>query len=260
MNHDEIVFESKPPLAVITLNRPQALNALTWAMYERLVELCAAIEAEREIRAVIVRGAGTRAFTTGTDIAQFQTFAGVDDGLEYERRLERTFSAFEALSKPTVAAIEGYAVGAGAVLALVCDLRYGSETAKLGVPIARTVANCLTLANYARIVELIGPARAKDIIYRGRMVGAQEARSLGLLSDVTPAGGAYQAAFEAASEIANHAPITIRITKEAIHRLSRGPREAIDDRDLLAQAYASEDFAEGVRAFVARRKPVFRGR
>src|SRR5712692_8824921 len=122
MKETEILFERRPPLAVLTLNRPQFHTALTWAMYEHIVQNCAAVESDAEIRVMSVRGAGDKAFASGTDISQCNEVRNAEDGLAYEARIERAVGALEALSKPTIAAIEGYAVGGGAALALVCDL------------------------------------------------------------------------------------------------------------------------------------------
>src|SRR6266852_229469 len=194
MKETEIVFERRPPLAVLTLNRPQFHNALTWAMYENIVQNCAAVESDPEIRVMIVRGAGDKAFASGTDISQFNEVRNAADGLAYEARIERAVGALEALSKPTIAAIEGYAVGGGAALALVCDLRYGGASAQIGIPIARTLGNCLSIANYARLLEAVGPGLTKELLLCGRLATAEEAYSAGLLNEVVPEGEAYSRA------------------------------------------------------------------
>ena len=254
----EILFELNPPVATITLNRPRFHNALTWAMYDGLIAICAQVAADPAVRAVIIRGAGDKAFASGTDIAQFAEVRNAAEGLAYEARLERAVGALEALNKPTLAAIEGYAVGGGAALALVCDLRYGGATARIGVPIARTLGNCLSLANYARLLEAVGPALTKELLLRARLATAEEARSAGLLNEVVAEGQAYARALEVALEIAEHAPLTIQVTKQALRRL-RQQRAAVDGDDLIAQVYGSADFREGVAAFAERRKPHFNG-
>jgi enoyl-CoA hydratase/carnithine racemase len=165
----------------------------------------------------------------------------------------------EAVTKPTIAAIQGYAVGAGAAIALCCDLRYGTADAKLGVPIARTLGNCLSLANTARLVDAIGPARTKELLFLAKLVGAEEALAAGLLNEIVPDGGLLERVREIALELAQNAPLTLRVTKEAVRRLAAERRRTPAD-DLVALAYTSEDFREGVDAFLAKRKPVFRGR
>lgn len=258
MEASEILFDREPPLAVLTLNRPHHHNALTWAMYDGIIQTCAELEADPEIRVMIVRGAGGKAFASGTDISQFEQVQGAQGGLDYERRVEKAISALEALSKPVIAAIEGYAVGAGAALALVCDLRYGSVTSRLGVPISRTLGNCLSAANYARLLDLLGPANTKELMYRGQLATAEQAKSLGLLNAVVAQGKAYEHARQVAAEIAERAPLTIRATKESLRRLQMHRRNVNTD-DLIGQVYGSKDFREGVRSFLEHRQAKFRG-
>lgn len=256
---EELLFECHGPLALVTFNRPQARNAMTWAMYDGLLAACERVDEEDEIRVMALRGAGQEAFVAGTDISQFQGFRTEEDALAYERRLDRVMDRLEAVAKPTVAALQGYAVGAGAALALCCDLRYATAGARIGVPIARTLGNCLSLANTARLVDAVGPARAKELIFTARLLGAEEALAAGLVNEIVPDGRLLERVREVAEDLAGHAPITLRVTKEEVRRiLARRRVEAADD--LVAQAYLSEDFKEGVAAFLARRKPVFRGR
>jgi len=259
MDNAEFLFEQDGPLATVTFNRPEARNAMTWAMYDGLEEACETVDKTPEVRVLILRGAGGKAFVAGTDISQFQTFRTPDDALDYERRLERVIGRLESVTKPTIAAIEGYATGAGAVIALACDLRYCTPDSQIGGPIARTLGNCLSIANYARLMDLLGPARAKELIFRARLVTAQEAGQAGLVNEVVPAERLYARAQEIAREIAGNAPLTLRVTKEAIRRL-QVHRRAVDGDDLTVLAYMSEDFREGVAAFLEKRKPTFRGR
>jgi enoyl-CoA hydratase/carnithine racemase len=256
---EQLLFERDGPLALVTFNRPEARNAITWEMYDGLLAACERVDSDAELRVMVLKGAGDKAFVAGTDISQFQGFGTPQHALDYEARLDRVMDRLEAVGKPVVAAIQGYAVGAGAAIALCCDLRYATPDAQLGVPIARTLGNCLSLANTARLVDAVGPARAKELIFLARLLRAEEAHAAGLLNEIVPQGELMERVREVALELAQHAPLTLRVTKEAVRRLMAQRRQTNAD-DLVVEAYMSEDFKEGVAAFVAKRKPVFRGR
>lgn len=259
----ELLFECQGPVAVVTFNRPAFRNAMTWAMYDGLVEACETVDADAELRVLILRGAGGKAFVAGTDIGQFQAFRTPEDAIEYERRLERVLRRVEAVNTPTIAAIEGVAVGGGAALALACDLRYCTPDSRIGVPIARTLGNCLSVAIHARLLDVLGPARTKELLFRARLIGAEEALQAGLVNEIIPAERLSAYVQGIAEEIANHAPITLQVTKEAVRRLQIHRRMVETGElgeDLIVRAYMSEDFREGVEAFLGKRKPVFRGK
>jgi enoyl-CoA hydratase len=257
---DELIFERKGAVAWITFNRPQARNALTWNMYDRLEEACHAINADRSLRAVVLTGAGGQAFVAGTDIGQFRAFKGAQDALEYEARGNVVMSTLESIRVPTIAAIAGPCTGAGAAIAACCDLRIGSPSARYGFPIARTLGNCLSMANYTRAAALIGFARLKDMIMRARLMDAGEMLASGLLSEVTPDEASLPARAQSlAEEVASLAPLTLWATKEALRRVRDTMMPEGSDSDLIIKCYTSRDFKEGVEAFLAKRKPSWMG-
>lgn len=252
---EELLYEVRDGIGFVTFNRPQARNALTFGMYERLAEIAAD---PGEARAVVLTGAGDRAFAAGTDIGQFRAFKGADDAIAYEARLDRALGALERCAVPTIAAIAGACTGGGAGIAAACDLRIAAANARFGFPIARTLGNCLSMANIARLAVLIGPARVADIIFTARLVEAEEARSIGLVSELlSDVGGLTARAQELARIVAGHAPLTLRATKEALRRL----RDNLPpDEDLIRLCYTSADFREGMEAFLNKRAPVWQGR
>jgi len=248
----ELLYRQDGPVAWVTFNRPQARNAMTWAMYDALREACDRVTRDDSIKALVLQGAGDRAFVAGTDISQFQRFETETDGTAYEARIERDIAHLEALPKPTIALIRGYAVGAGASLALACDLRLATPSARFGIPVARTLGNCLSLGTYARLVEAIGPARTKELLFTARLADAEEGAAMGLWRIVAEEaledeGGAL------AEKVAAHAPLTLWATKESLLRLRKARLETVDNKDIIARIYTSADFREGVRAFLEKR-------
>jgi enoyl-CoA hydratase/carnithine racemase len=258
--NEDLLYSVEDGIARITFNRPQARNALTFAMYERMAEICIASNDDRSIKAIILTGTGDKAFASGTDIAQFRAFKSAEDAIEYEGRIDRVLGALETCRVPTIAAIAGACTGGGAGIAACCDIRIGTAATRIGFPIARTLGNCLSMSNISRLVSLIGPARTKDLIFKARLVEAPEALALGLLSEVVPdVATLQQRADETAKLIAGHAPITLEVTKEAVLRIRRTlSRE--EGRDLILRAYMSEDFREGMDAFLNKRAPSFKGK
>ncbi|MCB1472705.1 MAG: enoyl-CoA hydratase/isomerase family protein [Rhodobiaceae bacterium] len=239
-------------------NRPRTRNALTFEMYEGLADLCRNVEADGSVKAIIVSGSDERAFAAGTDMAQFRDFSTPEDALAYEKKIEGILEAIETCPVPTIAAISGACTGGGAGIAVACDLRIASADARFGFPIARTLGNCLSLANYARLVSLIGAGRVMDLILMARLVPAEEARAIGLISEVLPDHAAVMArAGEMAETLGGHAPLTMRATKTALRRIRRGEH---GDSDFVVQCYTSEDFKEGMEAFLGKRAPVWKGR
>lgn len=255
----DLLFEVDGGIGRVTFNRPQARNALTFEMYEGLAEICRAA-GEGGLKALIVTGAGDKAFAAGTDIALFRDFHGAEDGLAYERKMEAVLSDVEACAVPTIAAVSGACTGGGAVIAAACDIRLATQNLQFGVPIARTLGNCLSAANLDRLSALIGEGRAREILLTARLIGADEALAIGLVSQVVvTADEMMEHAQELARRMAGFAPLTLRYTKEAFRRLDQARRRVADD-DLIAASYSSADFREGLEAFLAKRPPQWKGR
>jgi len=255
----DLLLERDGPVATVTLNRPEARNAMTFEMYDELHEACERLDRDAGVRVVILRGAGDRAFASGTDIRQFLAFKTREDALGYEARLSRVLSRIAAMTKPTLAMVQGDAVGGGLFMALACDLRLAVPHARFGAPVARTLGNFLAPTSLALLVATVGPARARELILTARLVEAAEAKAIGLVDEVHPAAALAARTRELAGRLAEHAPLTLAATKEATRRLiaaqSPGSLE-----DLILSCYLSQDFQEGVRAFLEKRPARWQGR
>jgi len=257
---DELLHEVRDGVAYVTFNRPQARNALTFAMYERLAEICNKANADRSVKAILITGAGDKAFAAGTDISQFRAFDKEQDALDYEARIDRVMTAIEKCRVPTIAAIHGACTGGGASIAACCDLRVGSRSMKYGFPVARTLGNCLSMASYSRLVYLVGPSLVKDIVFRARLIEADEALAKGLINELCDdQASLVSRAEEITRLVASHAPLTLQATKEALLRLRPSVKHG-EDNDLVLMCYMSQDFREGMDAFLNKRKPVWKGK
>jgi len=257
---EDLIHTVEDGIARIVFNRPQARNAMTFAMYDQMASICESINGDRSIKALIITGAGDKAFASGTDISQFREFKTAQDALDYEARIDRVLGTLEQCRVPVIAAIAGACTGGGAGIAACCDIRIGTASTRMGFPIARTLGNCLSMSNISRVVSLVGPARTKDMIFKARLVEAEEALAIGLLSEIVPDVETLQArALETAKLVASHAPITLEVTKEAVRRIRRTlSRE--EGEDLILRAYMSEDFREGMEAFLNKRTPNWQGK
>src|ERR1700743_2682353 len=258
--NEDLIYVVEDGIGRLTSNRPQARNALTFAMYEQMASICEAINTDHSIKALILTGAGDKAFASGTDISQFRAFKTAQDALDYEARIDRVLGTLEKCRVPTIVAIAGACTGGGAAIAACCDIRIGTAAARSGFPIARTLVNCLSMSNISRLTALVGPARTKDLIFTARLIEAPEALALGLLNEMVPdVATLQQRADEIATLVAGHAPITMETAKEAVLRLRRTlSRE--EGRDLILRAYMSEDFREGMDAFLNKRTRNWKGK
>ena len=259
MSSDELLYEVRDEIGTVTFNRPQARNALTFEMYEGLADLCRGVPTDGSLRAVVLSGAGGRAFAAGTDMTQFRAFDKAQDALDYEAKIGAVLDAVERCPLPTIAALNGACTGGGAAIAAACDIRIASANLKFGFPIARTLGNCLAAANLARLSALMGAGRVREMIFTARLLGADEAQACGLISEVLEDEAALLARAEAlAKTLGEMAPLTLRATKEAMRRV--GTAAAVEDADLIEMCYMSEDFRHGMEAFLAKEAPKWTGK
>ncbi|HUE88213.1 MAG TPA: enoyl-CoA hydratase [Vicinamibacterales bacterium] len=254
MPSSNVVWDIEGSIGTLTFNRPQARNALTWDMYDALMDTCELVDTS-DVRVLVIRGAGA-AFAAGTDITQFRDFATGADGVAYERRLDTVIDRLERVNRITIAAVNGPAVGGGCAIALACDLRICSDRARFGVPVARTLGNCLSAANLARLVDLLGPARALDLLLTARLVDADEALRVGLATRVVPPASLDAEVARLAEELTHRASSTVTATKTVLRRIREQRRPAQAD-DVVAACYASAEFRQGVAAFLDGSKPTW---
>lgn len=254
----DILSEQRGTTLWVTFNRPEARNAMTFAMYGELARLCEEMPTDGSVRALVISGAGGKAFAAGTDMTQFRAFKTPQDALDYEAEIDRVLTAVERCPVPTVAAIHGACTGGGASIAAACDIRLASSALKFGFPIARTLGNCLNAGNLARLSDLMGAGRVREMIFTARLIGSEEATAAGLVSEVLSDEAALMARADGlAEQLAGMAPLTLRATKEAMRRNRAG--RPVEDQDLITLCYMSKDFKAGIEAFLAKRKPEWSG-
>jgi enoyl-CoA hydratase/carnithine racemase len=252
MPSSNVAWDIRESVGIVTLNRPEARNALTWEMYDALVEACEQAEADEHVRVLIIRGAGG-AFSAGTDIAQFKDFGGAD-GVAYEKRLDAVIDRLERVPLITIAEVDGVAAGGGCAIAMACDLRFCSERAVFGVPVARTLGNCLSITNTARLVDMIGLAATRDILLTGRLIDAEEARRSGLATEIIAADQLSDEVMKRAADLATRKTSTVAATKATLLMLRDHRRPKLSAaNDIIRECYGSDDFKAGVAAFIKTR-------
>jgi len=254
----QVLFSVESNVAYITFDHVAARNAMTIGMYERLRAICLDIAAMPTIRVVVLRGAGGKSFVSGSDIAQFSGFTRGDDGIAYEASIDTYFAPLIDLPIPTIAVIDGLAVGGGLAIASCCDFRIATHDARFGVPIARTLGNCLSAGNVAWLTQHLGVGIVKRMLLLAELVPASELLANGFILKTYSAEEMDGAASALASKLSALAPVTQKVSKAIIHRILRSQLPNCDD--LVRECYGSADFKTGVNAFLNGIPPVWKGK
>jgi len=246
----------------VTFDRPQRHNAMSYEMWQGLPEVLAAHEADPAVKAIVLRGAGEKAFISGADISQFEARrASAAANEDYRTVAARAFERLRDAPKPTIAMIRGYCIGGGLAIALCCDLRIAADDGRFGIPAARLGLG-YAQDGVKRLIDVVGPAYTKEILFTGRRYEADEAWRIGLLNRVVPVAALEDEVREIAGTIGGNAPLTIAAAKRAVNDLMLPAGEQDPDavRAAVERCFDSEDFAEGRKAFAEKRRPVFKGR
>ncbi|MEV2268550.1 enoyl-CoA hydratase/isomerase family protein [Nonomuraea africana] len=254
----ELIVSADGPVLRVVFNRPDQHNALTWAMWDGLYDACERADADPDVRLLALSGAGGRAFVAGTDISQFTAFSGGEDGIAYERRVQRIIDRLERVRVPTLAVVDGYCVGGGLVVAAACDLRIATPEARFGAPIAKTLGNCLSMNTYSLLVHHLGPGRTLDMLLRARLFSGAEAAAAGFVAELCSPEELQARQDEVERRLLAHAPLSMWAAREALRRL-RVARLPEGD-DIVAEVFGSEDFRAAVPAFLAKEKVTWQGR
>jgi enoyl-CoA hydratase/carnithine racemase len=257
---DMLLEERGDRVAWLTVNRPEVRNALSLELCALMTARLTALGRDRDVRVVVLRGAGEKVFISGADVREFrEKLATPEAALEYDEVAERLSVAIEHMPQPVIAMIHGYAVGSGCTVAMACDLRLAGAQAKFGIPIAR-FGLLASVPDTARLVALVGAARAKWLLLSGQLIGAEEAQASGLVHRVVDAAQLEATTREVAGLLAANAPLTLKSAKQIVD-LCAGPRGRTirDGAPWYEEIFRSRDLQEGIDAFFAKRKPVFAG-
>ncbi|MFQ5960615.1 MAG: enoyl-CoA hydratase-related protein [Candidatus Methylomirabilales bacterium] len=260
---EELLLVVKNGVAIVTINRPGQRNAVTYEMWKRLGVVMGELADDPKVRVVILRGAGTEAFSAGADIAEFEEQRRNSAmAITYHAAVEEAFKAVANLPKPTIAMVAGFCVGGGLELAISTDLRIAADNSRYGMPTAK-LGIVMPHWEMSRLIRLVGAGRAMDMVLTARLVEADEALRIGLISRLVPLAEIEQYTGRVASEIAAYAPLSHRWHKQFLETVLRTPDLdglTPDEAKLPFVCFDTEDFQEGRRAFLEKRKPEFRGR
>jgi enoyl-CoA hydratase len=257
----ELIFvERDGPIATVVLNRPEKLNALTRSMWGLLGETIDALSADDDLRCIVIRGAGEKAFSPGNDIGEFASErSNKAQAIGYGATMHRTTDTLAACRHPLVAQIHGLCVGGGLEIAALCDLRICGESSRFGAPI-KNLGLVMAYPEMAPLVRLVGPAVTLEILLEGRIFDAAEAKSKGLVTRVVPDADVASEALATAQRIAEGAPLAARWHKKFARRLADGRSITASEHEEAFDCFDTEDFRIGYAAFLAKRKPAFNGR
>jgi enoyl-CoA hydratase len=260
MEFKHIIYEKTEGIATITLNRPEALNAFSKELVQEVLQAVEDIKADETIRTVVLTGTGEKAFSAGADIKAMKGMNALK-ARELSLMGEKLCSTFENLEKPVIAAINGYALGGGLEVAMSCDIRIASENAKMG----QTEINIGLIPGWGgtqRLTRLIGATKAKELIYTGKLIDAKTAEQLGIINMTVPADKFKETIKQFASELAQKAPVALKVAKALINKGSEISLDAALalEREGFGVVASTEDLQEGVSAFTEKRKPAFRGK
>ncbi len=258
----DILIETRGAIATVVFNRPRVRNAITLAMWSEIARVTEGLAKDDSIRALVYRGAGTDAFASGADISEFaEQRKDTATALRYNARWEAAYTAIRDCPKPTAAMIYGYCMGGAMAIAMACDLRFAAEGSKFGIPAAR-LSIVYGADPVGQLVDLVGPAYAKDILFSARAVGDREALAMGFIQRLLPAAELEPITYEYLAQVADNAPLSVRGAKETVESYLAGltPDRRERLRALARDTYESEDYREGTRAFLEKRPPRFQGR
>ncbi|GAB2974782.1 enoyl-CoA hydratase-related protein [Nocardioides montaniterrae] len=254
---DLIIDRARPGVVDVTFNRPERRNAFTQAMYAEMRALWQELATSREVRVVVLRGEGGKAFAAGNEISDFLEA----DAVEYETWIREMLEGLFALPQVTIAAVDGVCVGGGLAVATNCDLRVATSSSRFGYPIARTLGNALSTPVLYRCAEVFGESLTREMLLASRLVGADRAHAAGALTACVADREALDAQVsELVDGILQASPVTLRVTKQQLAaRAALVETAPAGEEALLRSVYGGPDFAEGVRAFLAKEKPAFKG-